>query len=75
VDALYDGGPFLGSLPSAIAEGGILIAQVGEASKLQSPPEHIGLNRNRVNFIRTLTNLGFNVVRNYEEVSGLAGVG
>ena len=70
VDALYDGGPFMGSLPSAIADGGILIAQVGEASKMHSPAENIGLNRNRVNFIRTLGDLGFAVVRDYEEVRG-----
>ncbi len=58
----------MGSLPSAISEDGILIAQVGEASRLHSPPEHVGLNRNRVNFIRTLSDLGFAVVRDYEEV-------
>ena len=68
VDALYDGGPFLQSLPAAIAKNGILIAQVGEASRLKSPPEHISLNRNRVNFIRTLSDLGFVSLRDYEEV-------
>ena len=71
VDALYDGGPFLGSLPAAIAENGLLIAQVGEASQLKSPPENVGLNKNRVAFIRTLSDLGFVVVRDYEEVSRL----
>jgi len=70
VDALYDGGPFLGSLPEAIAKDGILIAQVGEASELKSPPEHISLNRNRVNFIRTLADLGFVALRDYEEEHG-----
>ena len=68
VDALYDGGPFLHSLPAAIGKNGVLIAQVGEASELKSPPEHISLNRNRVNFIRTLSHLGFDVLRDYEEV-------
>ncbi len=68
VDALYDGGPFLHSLPAAIANDGILIAQVGEASALRSPPEDISLNRNRVNFIRTLSDLGFHALRDYEEV-------
>jgi len=53
-------------------EGGILIAQVGEASRMQSPAENIGLNRNRVNFIRTLGNLGFNAIRDYEEVRGIS---
>jgi len=70
VDALYDGGPFLHSLPAAIATNGILIAQVGEASKMKSPPEHISLNRNRVNFIRTLSDLGFVSLRDYEEAHG-----
>ena len=68
VDALYDGGPFLQSLPAAIGQNGVLIAQVGEASELKSPPEHISLNRNRVNFIRTLSDLGFAALRDYEEV-------
>lgn len=70
VDALYDGGPFLHSLPAAIGKNGVLIAQVGEASELKSPPEHISLNRNRVNFIRTLSHLGFDVLRDYEEAHG-----
>ena len=56
------------SLPAAIGHNGILIAQVGEASQLKSPPEHISLNRNRVNFIRTLSDLGFVALRDYEEV-------
>ena len=32
VDALYAGGPFLQSLPNALAPDGFLLAQVGEAS-------------------------------------------
>lgn len=70
VATLYDGGPFLGSLPSAIADDGLFIAQVGESSKLNSPPEHIGLHRNRVNFIRSLSDLGFEAVRDYEDRHG-----
>lgn len=69
VDALYDGGPFLKSLPNAMANDGILVAQVGAAPKLHSPPEENSLDRNRVNFIRSLVDMGFESIRDYEEVS------
>jgi hypothetical protein len=68
VDALYDGGPFLGSLPNAVASNGILVGQVGQAPDLDSPSEEYSLNRNRVNFLRSLVDLGFDSIRDYEEV-------
>ena len=68
VDALYAGGPFLQSLPNALAPDGFLLAQVGEASGIDSPSEEHSLDRNRVKFIQSLVDLGFESVRDYEEV-------
>ena len=69
VDALYDGGPFLTSLPSSLRDDGILIEQVGEAARMESPGEEHSWHRNRVKFIKTLIENGFESVRDYEEVS------
>ena len=69
VDALYDGGPFLRSLPNGLNEDGILIAQVGEAPKIHDPGEDFSWHRNRLKFVKTLINTGFESVRDYEEVS------
>ena len=68
VDALYDGGPFLRSLPSALNEAGILVAQVGEANTIDSPSGEFSIDRNRIKFIETLVSLGFPTVRDYEEI-------
>jgi hypothetical protein len=70
VAALYDGGPFLKSLPNAVASDGIFVAQLGSAPNLMTPSEELSLNKNRVNFINSLVELGFESVRDYEEVSG-----
>ena len=69
VDALYDGGPFLQSLPKALASNGMFISQVGEAPYLDSPSEEYSLDKNRVKLIESLVDLGFESVRDYEEVS------
>lgn len=69
VEALYDGGPFLKSLPNALRDNGILVAQVGEAAKMEAPGEEYSWHKNRVRFIETLINIGFESVRDYEEVS------
>jgi hypothetical protein len=68
VDALYDGGPFLRSLPNAIASDGIFVSQVGEAPDIRSPPEEHSLSRNRLKFIQSLVDLGFESIGDYEEV-------
>jgi len=67
VAALYDGGPFLTSLPNGLHDDGILIAQVGEAPRMVAPGEEHSWHRNRVKFIETLISTGFESVRNYEE--------
>ena len=69
VDALYDGGPFLKSLPHAVASDGIFVAQVGETPDIRSPPEEHSLSRNRMKFIQSLVDLGFESIRDCEEVS------
>lgn len=68
VEALYDGGPFLQSIPSALSPDGIFVCQVGEAPDLTSPSDDVSVNRNRGNFFRSLTKLGFEGSRDYEEV-------
>ena len=70
--ALYDDGPFLKSLPKALSWDGVLVAQVGEASYIDSPAESLSMNRNRANFLRSLGDLGFEAVRSYEEVGRIA---
>ena len=68
MDALYDGGPFLRSLPSALSFDGIFMAQVGEAPDMRTPSEVNSVNKNRVKFINSLVDLGFESSRDYEEV-------
>jgi hypothetical protein len=70
VEALYDGGPFLRSIPNALGDTGILVAQVGEAADLGDAAEHLTLNKNRANFLRSLTDFRFEGVRSYREVRG-----
>ena len=67
VNALYDEGPFLRSLAHAVASDGIFLGQMGEAPSVIDPPDDISINSNRANFIRQLTELGFESVRDYEE--------
>jgi len=69
VEALYSGGDFLNSIPNALSEDGIFVAQVGESASIVDPPEHLTLQRNRATFSQTLTRLGFQAIRDYEEVS------
>lgn len=73
VNALYDGGPFLRSLPKALNEHGILISQVGQANSIGSPSGEFSVDRNRIKFIKTLVSLGFPTVRDYEESHSLFG--
>lgn len=47
----------------------MFIGQVGEAPHLSDPREDLSLNRNRVNFIKTLIDLGFESIVDYDEVS------
>eukprot|EP00531_Pseudo-nitzschia_arenysensis_P006766 CAMPEP_0116154554 /NCGR_PEP_ID=MMETSP0329-20121206/21842_1 /TAXON_ID=697910 /ORGANISM="Pseudo-nitzschia arenysensis, Strain B593" /LENGTH=843 /DNA_ID=CAMNT_0003651541 /DNA_START=63 /DNA_END=2591 /DNA_ORIENTATION=- len=67
VDALYDGGPFLKSLPHALNDAGILVGQVGQANTIGSPSGEFSVDRNRIKFIETLVSLGFPTIRDYEE--------
>ena len=67
VDALYDGGPFLKSLPNALKENGILISQVGQANSIRDPSGEFSIDKNRIKFIESLVSLGFPAIRDYEE--------
>lgn len=72
VEALYAGGAFLNSVSNALTEDGIYVAQVGESASIVDPPEHLTLQRNRAIFSQTMTKLGFQAIRDYEEVSPCA---
>jgi hypothetical protein len=67
VNALYSVGPFVTSLLHALAEDGILVAQVGEAPNIRSPSGDFSVDRNRLGFIDALVTLGFQSIRDYEE--------
>jgi hypothetical protein len=68
VEALYDGGSFLQSVPKALSSDGIFLCQVGQAPAIKDAAEEDTVNRNRANFFRSLTRLGFQGTRDYEEV-------
>jgi hypothetical protein len=68
LDGLYDEGPFLRSLPLALSENGVFVAQVGEAAIFTTPPEVHSNNKNRVALVNSLVNIGFKSVREYELV-------
>ena len=68
VQALYDGSPFLKSLPSSLSDNGILVTQVGSDPHLLAPSEDHSIHKNRVKFFETLVEIGFGSVRNYSEV-------
>jgi hypothetical protein len=70
VDALYDEGPFMQCLPKALSDDGILVAQVGQAPDFSSSAEDFSINKNRVKFFESLVNVGFEHIRDYEEVRG-----
>jgi len=67
VNALYDEGPFLKSVPRALNSDGIFIAQVGESSDNLDPPEEYTSDLNRVRLIRSLSRLGFETIRSYTD--------
>ena len=69
MEALYDGGPFLRSLPNALSDIGVFVGQLGMASTIFDPvEEHSPMSKNRVKFIQTLIDLGFKSILDYEEV-------
>ena len=67
VDALYDEGPFLKSIPNALTDDGIFISQVGESVHMEDPVEQNTDNRNRVKLVKSLSRLGFTTVRSYSD--------
>jgi spermidine synthase len=67
VHALYNGSDFLHSLPNALSENGILVAQVGAEARSSSPAEHLSLNQNRVRFIECLASIGFHAIRDFND--------
>jgi hypothetical protein len=68
VRALYDGSEFLKSLPGSLSDDGILVTQVGIAPDLMAASEDHSIHKNRVSFFKTLVEVGFESVRDYNEV-------
>lgn len=67
VNALYDEGPFLKSIPNALNENGIFISQVGESVSMDDPAEKDTTNINRVRLVKSLSRLGFSSIRSYSD--------
>lgn len=67
VKALYDGSDFLYSLPNALTDNGIFVAQVGADGEITDPAEDLSLNLNRVKFIESLISVGFPAIRDYTD--------
>lgn len=68
MNALYDSnGPFLKSIPKALNDDGIFIAQVGESSDGNDPPEQFTDDANRFRLVSSLPKLGFTTVRSYTD--------
>jgi len=67
VNALYDEGPFLKSIPNALEEKGIFISQVGESASTDDPAEKFTDNLNRLRLINSLVKLGFTNVQTYTD--------
>lgn len=68
VNALYDSnGPFLKSIPNALNDDGIFIAQVGESVDPNDPPEQFTDNNNRFRLVSSLPSLGFTTIRSYTD--------
>jgi len=67
VNALYDEGPFLKSMPNALEEKGIFVSQVGESVHNNDPAEKFSYNLNRYRLINSLVKLGFTNVQTYTD--------
>jgi hypothetical protein len=65
--ALYSEGPFLRSMYNALSSDGILVSQVGVAPVLKNPPEEFSISKNRVVFMDSLIDLGFQSILSYED--------
>mmetsp|Transcript_21922 Transcript_21922/g.52175 ORF Transcript_21922/g.52175 Transcript_21922/m.52175 type:complete len:861 (+) Transcript_21922:178-2760(+) len=67
VDALYDEGPFLKSIPNALSNDGIFISQVGEGATMDNAAEQYTDDKNRHRLVDTLSKLGFSTIRSYTD--------
>lgn len=67
VNALYDEGPFLKSIPFALEKQGMFISQVGESVSSDDPPEKLTDDLNRLRLISSLKMLGFTTIRTYTD--------
>jgi hypothetical protein len=66
--ALYTDRSFYLSLFKGLSEDGILISQVGEALGIDDPPQEFTVDRHKAGFVRGLIDIGFEGVRDYQEV-------
>jgi hypothetical protein len=66
--ALYTDRNFYESLSNGLSPDGILISQVGEAVRIQTPSDEHSLDRHLYGFIQGLMDIGFGGIRGYQEV-------
>lgn len=55
------------SIPNALSDDGIFIAQVGESVNVDDPPEQLTDNMNRYRLVSSLPKLGFTSIRSYTD--------
>jgi len=66
--ALYGNDDFIRAFYNSLSDDGILVMQLGEAPKFNSPDETYSKFRNRATTTSFLENLGFESIHTYEEV-------
>jgi len=66
--ALYGNDDFMRAFYNSLSDDGILVMQLGEAPRFNSPDETYSKFRNRATTTTFLENLGFNSIHVYEEV-------
>jgi spermidine synthase len=66
--ALYGNDEFMRAFYNSLSDDGILVMQLGEAPKFNSPDETYSKFRNRASTTSFLEKLGFESIHVYEEV-------
>jgi hypothetical protein len=68
--SLLPGDP-LSALYDSLSESGVLVAHLGNAPRIRSPPQENGIYKDRERFLQRLGEVGFESVRDYEVVSAI----
>jgi hypothetical protein len=68
IDGPAEYGDFMALISELMSDTGVLVAQMGEAPSLGSPPTEVSEAQNRFKFIQRLPQFGFQSIVDYEEV-------